>query len=330
MSTSLIVAVMCLVLALTVIPGVWLWWPSRRDTDQRSSLGAALLTGAVVSFAVFAVQIVFDARLRDIDAQRQADQDRRAELQRVAADRAALQLTVGLQHDLTGIDLTDRNLSNFYLSRKLLPEAVLNGANLSGANLSGANLTGAQLQGADLEGAHLDGADLTNAVLPLANLSGAVLTQAKLANAVLSEAVLTGANLTGTDLRGTSFGGAKYDSATTWPRSARQPPCAAGKTCTVAPQTSASASASSNRISSAGGCRAFERLLATRPDGEHRARAVGAAAQRAENAPSRRYTLTSSIPSSARASSSPVDLARAARAARRGSARTRRPPRDRR
>jgi uncharacterized protein YjbI with pentapeptide repeats len=232
-NTPVIVGVMCLVLTLTVVPGVWLWWPSRRDVDQRSSLGAALLTGAVVSFAVFAVQLVFDARLRDIDEQRQADQEGRAEQQRRQADRAALQLTVGLQPDLTGIDLSKRNLAGFYLSRKTLTDAVLNGANLRGANLSRADLGGAELNGAHLEGAQLDGANLSEAILGAANLAGAILVRANLTDAELGGAVLTGADLREANLRGASIGGAIYDSATQWPSSAPQQPCAAGTTCTA-------------------------------------------------------------------------------------------------
>jgi uncharacterized protein YjbI with pentapeptide repeats len=234
-STSVIVVVGCVVLTLTVVPGVWLWWPSRREAEQRSSLGAALLTGAVVSFAVFAVQLVFDARLRDVEEQREAEQARRAEQQRAQANRNALQLTVGLQPDLSGIDLRKRNLGGFYLSRKRLVDAVLAGANLREANLSNADLTRADLREARLVGAHLDRANLAGANLALANLSGAGLVQAKLGNAELAGAVLTGADLRGADLRGASVGGASYDSATRWPRSARQQPCRDGETCMATP-----------------------------------------------------------------------------------------------
>jgi uncharacterized protein YjbI with pentapeptide repeats len=234
-STSMIAVVGCVVVALTVVPGVWLWWPSRHEAEQRSSLGAALLTGAVVSFAVFAVQLVFDARLRNVEERREAEQARRAEQQRVQANRNALQLTVGLQPDLSGIDLRKRNLAGFYLSRKRLVEAVLAGANLRAANLSNADLTRADLREAQLVGAHLDSANLAGANLALANLSGAVLVQAKLGNAELAGAVLTGADLRGADLRGASVGGASYDSATKWPRSARQQPCRDGETCMATP-----------------------------------------------------------------------------------------------
>jgi uncharacterized protein YjbI with pentapeptide repeats len=227
----MIAVVGCVVLVVTIVPGLWLWWPSRRDAAQRSSLGAALLTGAVVSFAVFAVQLVFDARLRDIDERRQVEDARRSERQRVQAERADLQLTVGLEPNLSGIDLTGRDLSGFYLSRKRLVDAVLIGANLSAANLSRTNLAAAKLQGADLEGALLDGANLTRAILTGANLSGADLRQAKLASADLSGATLNGADLRGAEVRDASFGGASYDRATKWPRSGRQRPCPAGETC---------------------------------------------------------------------------------------------------
>ena len=231
----MIVVVGCVVLAVTIVPGVWLWWPLRHDGEQRGALGAALLTGAVVSFAVFAVQLVFDARLRDIDERRADEQARRAAVQQEQADRAALQLTVGLQEKLAGIDLNGRDLSGFFLSGKKLQRANLTNANLRGANLSRTNLTQGQLQGAHLEDAHLDGANLTGAVLALANLSRAVLTQATLADAELSSAVLSGADLTGVDLSGASIAGATYDSKTKWPRSAGQKPCPPGETCLATP-----------------------------------------------------------------------------------------------
>jgi uncharacterized protein YjbI with pentapeptide repeats len=234
--TSVIVIAGCVLVGLSILPGLYLWWPSRADPASRGGLGAALLTGAVVSFAVFALQILFDARLRQIDDRRQRDQERRSEQLRVQGERTALQLTVGLQRNLTGIDLHGRDLSGFYLSRKQLDSADLNGANLRKANLSQADLRKADLREARLEQAHLDGADLADAVLTQANLTGAGLVQAKLGGADLSAAVLVGADLRGADLGaasvgGASFKGAEYDADTKLPESVPHSRCPRGKSC---------------------------------------------------------------------------------------------------
>ena len=225
-----------LVLAVTIVPGIYLWWPARGDQGGRSDLGAALLTGAVVSFAVFALQLVFDARLRQLEDRRMEEQERRSEQLRIQGERTALQLTVGLQSDLTGIDLHEQNLAGFYLSRKRMPFAVLANADLTEANLSRANLTGADLREARLVRAHLDDATLTRAFLTLANLRGAGLVGARLDEAELSGASLVNADLSGADLTGASLGGAslegaRYDAETRWPDSAAQPPCPSGMTC---------------------------------------------------------------------------------------------------
>ena len=234
MDTTLLVVAGCLL----VVPGILLWWPARHDPSSRSDLGAALLTGAVVSFAVFALQLVFDARLRDLEDRQRAAQEARDERLRLQGERASLQLTIGLQPNLTGIDLQDRDLRAFYLSRKRLRDAVLNRADLREANLSLADLRGAELNEARLQGANLDGADLTSARLGVANLRDASLVGATLANADLSGATLAGADFSGADLSTTSFGdasleGVKYDARTKWPEFAQQRRCAAEQTCTA-------------------------------------------------------------------------------------------------
>jgi hypothetical protein len=55
------------------------------------------------------------------------------------------QLTLGLQRDLTGIDLTGRDLTEFYLRGKILNEATLEDAILDKAILRAVQSRGARL-----------------------------------------------------------------------------------------------------------------------------------------------------------------------------------------
>lgn len=203
----------------TVLPGLRLWWPTRTEQVSKTDLGLALMTGALIAFAVLTVQILVDIRGRQEDRHRE-----------LAAERQSLQISVG-QRNLSGIYLGGAHLKNFYLGGKrlngadlgearlqgaVLTRAWLVGANLnkawlSGANLSGARLADATLDDAHLEGANLDGANLDGASLANARLDGAVLTDARmsadlrgadLTNAILDDAKLAGANLIGANLRG--------------------------------------------------------------------------------------------------------------------------------
>jgi uncharacterized protein YjbI with pentapeptide repeats len=201
------------------LAGLVLWWANRSDSGAKSTLGAALLGGTLVAIAVFGIQA-------DLDAGRQ-----------VAAEQQALRLTLGLQQDLSGIDLAGNDLTSFYLRGKNLTQAVLAGADLTLVNLSGAelreadltgadlgrahlasaNLQGADLSDADLSGADLFAADLSDAMLSGADLSGTFLASTDLSNALLVGADLSGADLSGARLDGAILEGAVVDGATQWP-----------------------------------------------------------------------------------------------------------------
>lgn len=220
-------------LVLSVVPGLYLWLPSRRDRLSRSNLGVALMTGALVAFAVLVMQVLVDVRLNQVEDQRSAQEERQS-----------AQLMVGLEQDLTGIGLPHRDLTGFYLYGKSLRSANLRGAILSNAILTAADLTGADLIGAKLDGARLDSArtvpratlrteevptawlddadlrpnggvpaDLSQALLVGASLRGAHLEGAILAGARLNDADLSGASLSGADLSDTSFLGADLSGA---------------------------------------------------------------------------------------------------------------------
>jgi len=88
--------------------GLWLWCPSNRAPDRYSDLGTAIIGGSVIVLA----GLFLERRLSR------------------AAERRDLQLQLGLQNNLVGIDLNRRDLSGFYLSGKDLRYANLTKANL--------------------------------------------------------------------------------------------------------------------------------------------------------------------------------------------------------
>ena len=180
------------------------------------------MTGALIAFAVLAVQLLIQIRSQR-DANAREDQ----------ADRAALVLMLERSSNLSDLSLQGKDLSTTYLkekdltganlSRSSMASASLQGSKLVGAILSGVSFDKAQLQRADLRYATLDGASLVEANLSGANLDAATLTpgvdltKADLSNASaradLRRAVLTGANLVGAQLDGANLQGADLTSA---------------------------------------------------------------------------------------------------------------------
>jgi uncharacterized protein YjbI with pentapeptide repeats len=269
LGTGVVIIIAGAIVLVTVLPGAALWWPTRGHPDRRSDLGLALMSGAVIAFAVLAVQIMFDIRSSQADDARQA-----------IADRQNLQFQVARQRDLSSIALPGQDVSGFYLPDKKLTEANLEGTNLAGAvlprsdlsraNIRGADFTGAKLQGttlseaegpdalfvgADLSGAvleranlpraklqgaklgfakagaELEGADLSNAELVAADLEGADLRNADLHDADMDLAKLEGVDMRGAILSGAKLKWATYNSETVWPAGFKADACTAGETC---------------------------------------------------------------------------------------------------
>lgn len=200
-STAVIALLGVLLLIGTVVPGMRLWWPRHGDLVSRSDLGIALMTGAVIAFSVFALQLVIQIR-----SQRDADARERQ------ADKQALLLLLGRSSDLSGVDLREKDLSHAYLNEKVLRGGILEKATLTEVQLQDADLLGANLRRARLELAHLDRADLRFADFAGATLEGATLTGANLDAATLSPLRegnrLVGVNLNGADLSNASARGA--------------------------------------------------------------------------------------------------------------------------
>jgi uncharacterized protein YjbI with pentapeptide repeats len=256
MSFWIIVAFAVAVLLCSVVPGVYLWWPSRQKASSRTDLGVALMAGAVIAFAVLGVQVLVDDRVRSFAAEREEE-----------AEHRNLELQLALSNDLTGIRLDGQEFDGLHLYGKPLKSASLVGTTLTRSVLSDADLTEAALDGADLSGtvaigaklgkalmndarlpnAILRGADLTGAELERANLIGvdlvgailkdARLVDADLRGAYLSSANLTNANLSGADLSTaevdptTNFADVWFDPHTAWPKGMRpRPRCQKGRT----------------------------------------------------------------------------------------------------
>jgi uncharacterized protein YjbI with pentapeptide repeats len=188
-STTVIIVVAGILLVGTLIPGIRLYWPQRRDPVSRTDLGVALLTGALIAFAVLALQVLVELRSQNEGIQRQRE-----------ADQQALLLLLGRQQNLSGVDLHGKNLKDAYLVSKVMRGAKLAGANLEGTSLEGATLVEASLGGANLDNALLQNADLRNADLTGASLVGAKLADARLDAASLSPAKGKVTNLSGADL----------------------------------------------------------------------------------------------------------------------------------
>jgi uncharacterized protein YjbI with pentapeptide repeats len=206
-------AVAGVVAALIAIGGAF-WLRSSSKQDTPAELGRLLMFGLAAALPSLLISHAIENRQRGLEralAARQRAQD--------------LQLQVGFQSSLAGVDLRGRDLSGFELRGKDftgadLERARLAGADLRGARLSRARLDGATLEGADLTDAHLDGATLAGARLDgaklfSADLRGACFARrnaqherfppAELRHARLAGAFMKNADFAGADLRATWF-----------------------------------------------------------------------------------------------------------------------------
>lgn len=228
---GLLVVLSALLMTALVAVGLILWWPTSEIVDSRANMGASVLGGAIVGFAVAFVEVfvVFHVRAREEDLLRRTE-------------KANLQLQLSIGDDFEGIDLSGRDLSGLYLRKKRLGRARMVNANLTLADLSGATMASADLAGAkleyatlaeadlsssslsharglvvDLAGANLEGAQLAGLWAPLSDLSFANLRDADLSGANLNSSDLRGANLEGANLRGARLSTLISTRETIWP-----------------------------------------------------------------------------------------------------------------
>jgi uncharacterized protein YjbI with pentapeptide repeats/endonuclease YncB( thermonuclease family) len=215
--------VVFIVIGLLLVGGLVLSVPSvLGEKTARGSLGASLVTGALLSLAFFFLQDQNKKHEDKLADQQKTDQQK-------IAQRQALRITVGLQRNLSGADLSGDYLSFVDLGGKNLSGGDLRGTQLEGAGmvgtglertlLDGANLKRADLTEAKLQGAELSGADLEKTQFAKAQLQGATIGQgihghaAYLKGAFLINADLRGACLAGADLRGAHLSGADFSGA---------------------------------------------------------------------------------------------------------------------
>lgn len=181
-TSSLVKAVWAMGAGLFVVGlGVWCWSVAiTKDLSARlSDVGSALLTGAVVAFAVLLLQQRLDAQAERQRQQFEAQAEEARRLFEAGLEAQNLRLVVGLQSDLTKADLSDVDLSRAIFNDKKLAEAVF----------LRTKLTRAAFLHAILVDANFAGADLTDAVFSFANLERAEFFAADVTNAVFTDAI---------------------------------------------------------------------------------------------------------------------------------------------
>jgi len=160
---------------IILVFGVVLWWPPEWSPTRKSDLGAALVSGALVSMAVLFIE-------------------RR---QQRESEKRNMQLSLSTQQELEHMDLSNHDLR--WVS-------FLRGRNLSRANFQGAKLSGADFSDALIDEGNFKGADLRHTNFAGCCLRKAKLSKADLRRANFSGAELDGAELYGADIRGANFG----------------------------------------------------------------------------------------------------------------------------
>jgi hypothetical protein len=157
---------------------LWLWCAPGGAPNKYSDLGTALIGGALVAIAGFYLEHLISSN----------------------AEKRALRVQLGLQKDLSEIDLFKRDLSGFHLANKKFKGANLVCADLRDTNLSGADLTDAMLNYADLRGARMDEIGLypSETLFP---------SNERFPGSIYQEATINN----------TSLYGAIYDANTRWP-----------------------------------------------------------------------------------------------------------------
>jgi hypothetical protein len=125
--------------------GLTLWASDRHVPGSKGNLGAGMVSGAIVAFAIFGLQLA---------AERQ--QDRLDERQRFEA-------TIKNAESLESNDLSNRDLRGFAFANRGLRNASFTGSNLKGVDFGGAEIDGANLRNANLTDAWINGVNLTRA-----------------------------------------------------------------------------------------------------------------------------------------------------------------------
>jgi uncharacterized protein YjbI with pentapeptide repeats len=153
-------------LTALIATGAYLWLSSSDRAKTKGDLGRGLLISGVIGIAFAWVQFEVNAYQRDSDEKRAAIAER-------AASRESLQLTVGLQRNLTGIDLSGRDIAGFYFHGKILRDARLVGARGDQANFASVDLTSADLTRGRFRKANFSQAKMGRVLLTGADFRGA-------------------------------------------------------------------------------------------------------------------------------------------------------------
>ena len=155
-----------MVFILLASVGSFLWASEMHVLGSRQQLGAALLSGAVVSLVILVLQV-------------------EPAVEAKAAAPATREEHVAQTRDLRWFDASSLNAPGSFLPHRdfrgaLLVDADLSDADLSDSLLGSANLTNASLCGASLIWSDLTGANLTGTNLRNADLRGAILVEVEI------------------------------------------------------------------------------------------------------------------------------------------------------
>jgi uncharacterized protein YjbI with pentapeptide repeats len=153
-------------LTALIATGAYLSLSGSDRARTRGEIGRGLFISGLIGIAFAWVQLEVN------EYQHQADEKRAAIAER-AAMRQSLQLTIGLQKNLTGIDLSGRDITGFYFRGKILQDALLVGARGDGANFASVDLTSAELTRGTFRNATFAEAKMSGVIFDGAEFRGA-------------------------------------------------------------------------------------------------------------------------------------------------------------
>lgn len=154
-----------LIFLVLVTFGSFLWASEATNKGSKSELGAAVLSGAVISLVLFIIQPGQPRQPDESDARTSVVKTTLA-LSYVDARGLSLQDAQLSRRNFLGADLSDSNLSRAVLWKTSFESADLARTTFDGARLIDANLRHAYLKSSSFKGADLRGADFRFATLP--------------------------------------------------------------------------------------------------------------------------------------------------------------------
>lgn len=176
----------------------------RSSSNLRQNLGASLLSGSVVTVAVFLLQVMLTANTEHTQREDQKQRDKQQHTEQQQRDEENFRLIVAVSGYLRGFNPGKHSVAGLYLSGKDLTGANFNDVHLEETQFQDAVLARADLRRAHARNANFLNADFFKASVDDADFRGADLRFAKFEGASVAARV--------------KFAGAKVNSETCWPK----------------------------------------------------------------------------------------------------------------